>query len=438
MSEISDFGKWISTSVTVKLVLIGFLFLVLLIPSAMIQGLIREREGLSNEVAAEIGAKWGKSQIITGPVLSLPALLPAKKTSTGETPRITAHFLPDLLKVTTTVVPEIRYRGMYKVVVYRSKITLEGIFKKPDAGQIDLLPENLVPAEAFLSLGIPDMRGIQEAVEIRFGDSIYQANPGLKNTDVIDTGVTTPIDLSELLAKGEVPFTINLSLNGSDMAGFVPVGRVTEVQVNSSWSNPSFEGAFLPDERNVSDSGFSARWKVLHLNRNYPQQWTGDAFELDGSAFGVRFLLPVDHYQKAMRAVKYSAMFTSLTFLVLFFIEILYRRKMHPVQYLLVGVALLIFYTLLLSFSEQIKFNYAYVISAMAVVGLIGLYAGSIFKNARMGIVTTGFLGMLYAFLFILLQLQDYALLLGSIGLFVIIAAVMYFSRKVSWYNEVA
>jgi inner membrane protein len=436
MSDLSDLGKWISNSITVKLVMIGFLFLILIIPSSMIQSLVNEREQLSNSVVEEIGSKWGGSQVVSGPVITVPFKKLIQNQDKLETVIEYAHFLPEKLNINDEVIPEIRYRGMYKVVVYRSKISLAGSFKKPDFAELGINPADVLLQDATLSLGIPDMRGIREAVEIELGDQQYQANPGLKNRDVIETGVTTPVDLTEMEQKGEVSFSVSLSLNGSGMAGFIPMGKETDVHVISAWNNPSFEGSFLPDDRQLNDSGFTAHWKVLHLNREFPQQWIGKSFETDKAAFGVRFLFPVDHYQKALRAVKYAVMFTSLTFLVFFFIEILNRKRVHPVQYLLVGVALMIFYTLLLSISEQLSFNLAYLISSLAVISLIGLYAGSIFKSLRMGLITTGFLGFLYGFLFILLQLQDYALLLGSIGLFIVIATVMFLSRKVNWYPE--
>ena len=205
--------------------------------------------------------------------------------------------------------------------------------------------------------------------------------------------------------------------------------------MNSSWGHPRFDGAFLPDRRDVSDGGFEATWTVLHLNRNYPQSWKGSAFHTEESAFGCHLILPVDQYQKTMRSAKYAIMFIVLTFMIFFFVEILNRRRIHPVQYLLVGLSISIFYVLLLSLGEQIGFNLSYLISSVAIVGLITAYAASILRHLKLTMILGACLVLLYVFLFILIQLQDYALLLGSIGLFVAMGGIMYTSRNVDWYS---
>ncbi len=244
----------------------------------------------------------------------------------------------------------------------------------------------------------------------------------------------------------------------------MPLGRNTQVNIRSDWPNPSFDGAFLPDERDVDESGFTARWEVLHLNRNFPQAWKGSQYrfttpgaspsspdnyyydrppvdvaqtvstEASGYRFGVNLLRPVDEYQKSMRSAKYAILFISLTFLVFFFVETLNRKRIHPIQYLLVGLALCIFYALLVAISEQLNFNLAFIVSSIAVTVLITLYCHSIFKQQKLTLFIGLLLVMLYGFVFTLLQLQDYALLIGSIGLFGILAVVMYFSRKIDWY----
>jgi len=172
----------------------------------------------------------------------------------------------------------------------------------------------------------------------------------------------------------------------------------------------------------------------LHLNRTYPQQWTDDSYYIDDSAFGVGLLFPVDQYQKSLRSAKYAIMFISLTFLVFFFTELLNKKRIHPIQYLLVGLGLSIFYSLLVSLSEHMSFNWAYLIAGVSIIGLITAYAHSIFKNLRLTAILSLILVILYLFLFTILQLQDYSLLLGSIGLFLTLAIVMYLSRKIDWY----
>ncbi|MBL7782781.1 MAG: inner membrane CreD family protein, partial [Saprospiraceae bacterium] len=201
----------------------------------------------------------------------------------------------------------------------------------------------------------------------------------------------------------------------------------------SPWADPSFTGAFLPDEKTISAAGFDASWKVLNLNRNYPQQWNSDqTISIEESTFGVEFILPVDNYQKSTRSVKYAILFIGLTFLTVFFVEMRQARPVHPFQYALIGLALVIFYTLLVAISEQVPFNAAYLIAALMTIGLTGLYAKALFESGRMALLVSGALTILYGFLFVVLQQQDYALLIGSLGLFVILGVVMYFSRRIS------
>jgi inner membrane protein len=219
---------------------------------------------------------------------------------------------------------------------------------------------------------------------------------------------------------------------------FVPVGKTTDIEISSVWNTPSFTGAFLPDERQINDSGFVAKWNILQLNRNFPQTWVNNKYNIEESAFGVNLLLPVDQYQKSMRSAKYAIMFIALTFIIFLFVEILNKKRIHPVQYILVSFGLLLFYTLLLSLAEHIGFNLAYVISGAAIVGLITSYSQSIFKKTKLTLIMGGALSFLYIFLFVVLQLQDFALILGSIGLFIILAIIMYLSRKIDCYSPIS
>jgi inner membrane protein len=206
------------------------------------------------------------------------------------------------------------------------------------------------------------------------------------------------------------------------------------VNVSSPWGNPSFVGSTLPTRRSVETGAFSAEWKVLHLNRNFPQQWTGNQHGIAASAFGVKLLLPIDEYQKTMRAAKYAIMFIVFTFLAFFLTEILNRKVIHPIQYALIGFSLLLFYVLLLSISEQVAFNYAYAISSLSIILLIAGYTRSVLTSNIATAMIAGIMIVLYGFMYVLLQLEDYALLLGSIGLFVILALVMYLTRRIDWF----
>jgi len=436
MNTFEEFRTRLSNSITVKAVIIGILLLLLLIPMEMIKGLISEREKLRDQVVNEVNSKWGNTQTVCGPVLSVP--FSEQTTLEGNvTPVVQmAHFLPDSLSVVGEIIPEIRYRGIYQVVVYSSVLKISGIFNYPDFSEISNNISGISWDDATLSLGISDLRGIQKEVLVNWNDATLQVTPGVENKDLFTSGITALPDLKAIDETRKINFNIQLNLDGSTNLFFVPVGRTSDADLTSSWSDPAFDGAFLPDKRDVSKEGFTATWNILNLNRNYPQSWTGKEFELSGSAFGVSLLLPVDQYQKSMRSAKYAVMFIALTFLTFLIIEVLSKKKVHPFQYLLISLGLIIFYTLLISLSEQMRFNYAYLISSVSVVALITVYSFSILKKIGMTTILFILLAILYGFLFIVLQLQEYALLMGSIGLFIVIASVMFVTRKINWYGK--
>lgn len=435
MESTTEQSFWQRQATTIKGVIIFILMLVLLIPTAMIDDLIRERQGRQQEAVAEVSSKWGQSQTLSGPVLVLPYQTIQRAADGKEIMRETkyAYFLPDELTVNGSVNPEKRHRGIFDVVLYSSKITFEGSFSQPNT-------EKLVPAgavvlwdKATLAFGIPDLRGLEDQVTLQWNGQGSVFEPGIPLPGVAESGIHVPLALT---ANNTDPhrFRIEAALKGSGSLFFTPLGKVTSIKLASPWPDPSFTGAFLPDEKTVSASGFEASWKVLNLNRNYPQQWISDQnVDFGNSAFGVDFILPVDNYQKSTRSVKYAILFIALTFLTVFFVEMGQSRRVHPFQYALIGLALVIFYTLLVAISEQTSFNSAYLISALMTIGLTGLYARALFESNRMAMLVSGTLALLYGFLFVVLQQQDYALLIGSLGLFVILGAVMYFSRRINW-----
>ena len=430
---IKETSRRLGRSATFKLVTICALILMLLVPASMVKSLIYERESRKAGVIDEINHKWGEAQTITGPVISIPYLVYVKGEK-GKTIRVTKylHYLPDTLHIESRITPEVRYRGIYKAVLYNTRLSIEGNFPRVPVPELRIPAENIDWSGAFISLGITDMRGIKERIDTTFDGRALSMEPGVETAEVIQSGVSAAIRLDE---TGKLyPFRFDLNLNGSRQIHFCPVGKVTTVTARSGWTDPSFGGAFLPFERKIDPEGFSARWKVLHLNRNYPQFWKGGGPDLSRSAFGVELFSPVDIYQKSMRTAKYALMFIVFTFLAFFISEIMNRLRVHPVQYLLIGLAIIVFYTLLLSISEQIGFGPAYLIAAVAVIGLVAAYAGAILKNRAATWSAGGILAILYAYLYILLQLEDYALLMGSVGLFLVLSAVMYLTRKVDWY----
>lgn len=417
-------------SILLRMVIVGGLGVTLMVPAVIIMNMIEERESRHTTAMVEVSDKWGTIQTISGPALTIPYYIDSKLGV-----REDYHVLPESLSIAATAVPEVRYRGLYKVVLYTTKIHITGTFVLPDVSSLHIKPDSRIWSEAALAFGIGDTRGIKD-ISVTWEDQIYPVEPGIASNDFLKTGVTIHPEVSP--QKSLHTFSANITLQGAGDLLFLPVGKNTVATVSSSWNNPSFVGRFLPEARTVDGNGFNARWRVLHLNRNFPQHWVGGTvkpgFNLSDYAFGVRLILPVDEYQKTMRSAKYAIMFISLTFLSFFLTEILTKKTIHPIQYSLVGFGLVVFYCLLLSLSEQMSFNYAYIISSVSVIALTAGYTRSVLRGKVFALIISGVLTLLYGFLFVILQLEDYALLFGSLGLFSILAAVMYMTRNVDWF----
>jgi len=426
----------LKNSAGLKLIAIAVLIGLLLVPANAIKSLIKEREQRQQDVIQEISGMWGGKQVITGPVLTVPFTKKIKDDK-GVLTTITqyAYFLPDELSVESELRPEIRNRDIYKVVLYTARLHLGGYFLKPAFEGLSIPPEDVVWKDAGLVVGISNLRGVKEAIKIMWNDGELTAEPGVGSNEIVAGGISVHPELKPPSARFK--FSMDISLNGGQTINFVPVGKKTVVNMTSSWNNPSFIGAFLPEKREVSDSGFNAEWNILDFNRDYPQKWIGDTYrsQVQSSACGAALLLPVDEYQKSERTSKYAGMFIILTFLSFFILELLNKKLLHPIQYLLIGIALVIFYTLLLAFSEHVSFNNAYLIAGLGTILLIAAYTRSILANRLLSLLIALILTVFYAFFFIILQLQDYSLLIGSIGLFVILAVFMYLTRKIDWYN---
>lgn len=429
-------NNMIRNSIMLKLLVITTLMLLLLIPASMIEDIIYSREQKNNEAIAEVSDKWADAQQINGPILSVPLIYEYEKE--GKVYRHTKdlQILPKSLTINGEVEPEKLRRGIYEIVVYKSDLNLSGSFDL----NIDIDSTNLKEIQfqnAFITIGISDLRGIKNLIQFDWNGRNLEVEPGSKLSKLIYSGINVKLPQLREQWNKEANFSFRLDLQGSRNLSFIPLGSNTTVSLKSSWPSPSFNGNFLPDNREVSDSGFSATWKILQLNRNFPETWTDDfnSNTLKEAAFGLDLLLPLDDYQKSLRSAKYASMTIALTFLIFFLVEVLNQRKIHPLQYVLVGLSLILFYTLLVSISEHSNFNFAYGISTLGIVGMISLYSISIFKQAKVVLLLTLILGGIYSFLFVTLQLADYALLMGSIGLSLILAGTMYFTRNINWYK---
>jgi len=424
----------ISQSITFKLISIGILILILLIPKSMINDLIIEREVRMEETVHEVTDMWSRGQTVTGPILTVPYkvyLESEDKKSIVEVVR-NATFLPDQLTVETSIVPEERHRGIFKVIVYKAKLRLSGTFPSPDFSEWGIDEKDVLWQNAVLNIGISDLRGIEEQVLLQYNNQGVPFQPGTMESTLVNSGIHIPMRDADFFNH---TFGVDISLRGSEELYFVPIGKKTEVTMTSSWADPSFIGAFPTKDSEINKDGFTANWQVLHFNRNYPQSWTTANYDVDDSKFGVNLLVAADHYQKSLRTSKYSILIISLSFLMFFLVEVTQKMRIHAFQYILIGLALLIFYTLLLSISEHVGYNLAYLISAISVIGLIGFYSYSVLGNKRLALLLTGSLLVIYGFIFIIIQIETYALLVGSVGLFFILALTMYLTSKISWYR---
>lgn len=425
----------LKNSLTFKILSIGLLVLILMIPKTIIQELIYERESFRRGAVQEVSQSWGTHQTITGPVLTIPYSswsLNDKKEKIEY--RNKAFFLPEELEITGTLEDQIKRRGIFEIILYKSDLKISGFFEKPDFSKLHIADKDVYWEEAKISIGITGMQGIKNAMTLNWNNKKLNMEPGTGATNMLKSGVSTEVDFGA--GKEKYAFSVPIKLNGSELIQFEPVGKVTKVNLSSKWKSPSFFGNFLPepDRTTVSDDGFNASWQILDLNRSYPQQWKKDIHRFGQSVFGVRLIQPIDEYAKNTRSAKYALLVIGLTFLIYFFFETLKKVDIHPFQYLLIGLALSIFYLLLLSLSEQIGFNYAYLVASIATVGLITIYSSGFLKNNALSIQLGLLLSVIYGFIYVVLQSEDFALLAGTIGIFIALAAVMFYSRKVNWY----
>jgi inner membrane protein len=456
------FNRWLRESVTIKLFSIGFLILILLIPSSWIDDLVYERQQRAFSAMDEISGKWSGSQIISGPILVIPFKKHEIIDRGKEGKEIRefvqkAFFLPDQLDINGTVNPQILHRGIFDAVVYESSLNVNSVFARPDFKSLAIADDMVIWNEAYLVMGISDLRGISDTPTFTAGEKILTADPSnhigvsvnqtgkpasndsgstqIAAPEISDTGILTrlPWENAESFS-GNV--SIKLSIKGSKRLDFIPAGKTTTVKLNGPWRDPSFDGEFLPAKREITEAGFNASWKILHFNRPFSQQWTENNQELSNADFGVNLLIPVDQYQKSMRTSKYSVLIILLTFMALFIVEITHKLRIHPFQYILIGAALIIYYILLLSLSEQVGYNIAYIIASLATVILISAYSSSFFNKTKLVILFSTLLLIFYTFIYVIILQQDFSLLIGSIGLFTIVGTLMYFSRKVKWYKE--
>ena len=424
-----------------RLLLIAVLVLLLQIPVALIRELVSERQARRQEAVAEVSSKWGKAQTITGPALVVPYTYRWTEASEGGQQVIrsesrNAIFLPEQLRVRGSADSETRSRGIFSIPVYTLSLAFEGEFAPPNFSELGIEPAAVAWDRAHLAIGISDARAIQEETAVSWNGNRASFLPG--TAGFTDAGAGIHAVVAPGGASQRFKFSFPLSLHGSLGVYLTPCGQNTVVELQSNDRHPSFQGNWLPSERSVSDAGFRARWSIPFLGRNYPQAWKAETSmreAIDGSRFGVELVNPVDHYRMAERSVKYAGLFVLLTFATVWLIDVLAGVRVHPIQYLMLGGALCLFYLLELSLSEHLGFPVAYAIAGASVIAMVAAYCAVVLRRVSRALVVGLGVGLLYVYLYILLMNEDYALLIGSVGLFVILAAIMFATRRVDWYS---
>ena len=440
----------LKNSTSVRMLIIGFLILVLMIPLAFIKDLIRERKYRQSDTVQEINKKWGEEIILYGPIVKLPYTTYSetlvKDDKTGKTQTITekftkcVYFFPNELDISGDIKTIKKHLGMYTTPVYNTKLNIKGSFTPLDIGHFEIMSKDVQWDKAKILMKTTNIKGINNEIMINFGDKSllfesnfenYTQNDNIKHLQT-HTLETKGFNAKELFAE-KISFDMIFEASGSEKLQIIPIGKETNLKLTSDWKSPNFTGEYSPyNEDAITDNGFNAKWKVLQMNRPFSQQFKRIP-NIDDYAFGVDFIIPIDNFQQNERSAKYGYLMISLTFLLFFLIQTLSKINIHIFQYLMIGLALVIFYTLLVSISEHTSFKLAYLIAGSAVVSLITMYSKSIMKIWKFPLFIGISLTALYSFIYIIIQLENYALLVGSIGIFVILALVMYASRKIEW-----
>ena len=425
----------LSQSLTFKAITIVILILILLIPGKMIQNLIEERQDRNRETVQKINDRWSGRQTLCAPLLIVPYVI--TKYDRGDKPIYEAHTLyitPKELKINAKLTPEERYYGIYKAILYKSDLHLEGNFSELSHLKIENC--ELLFDKAQIAISISDLKGVTRNPKFIIGantlETTVEAVTLFSDSEKLNiTGKTLIVNLKDIDITDDVHFDCTMQLNGSRAISFIPIGQYTAVTVTGQWQSPSFIGDFSP-ESTVNKEGFNASWNILSFNREIPEMWSdNNKINMGDSSFGVLLIETVDHYQQNMRSAKYALMFIALTFTVFFFVEIITKKPIFFFQYVLVGIALILFYSLLLSLSEQIGFGLAYLTASAATILMITIYFYSLIKQKPATYILASIMLILYAFLYIILQVEDLALLFGSIFLFVILGVIMFVSNKI-------
>jgi inner membrane protein len=433
-------------SLLLKTLVVGALALVLMVAVTMIQSLVYERQSRASEAMAGIAEGWGKRQTVAGPYLAIPYerrwTSVRRNTVDGkQTETRTEHMESQVLRlpaaaVDWTVDADIgeKARGIYKARLYIARLGATGTIAIPARAALEDGTSRYKWSAPRLVLGVSDPLGIRAAPDVNVDGRSFAFSPGTGDGNLA-AGLHAPLEGLDIAKGGTLAFSLSLELGGSEVFALAPLGADATVAMRADWPHPSFQGRYLPARHEIDASGFSANWKVSRFAAAGAEA-ANCAFPCSRmkEAIAVSFIEPVGLYQSLERASKYGFLFLGLTFAAFMLLELLRRLAIHPVQYTLVGLALAMFFLLLVALSEHIAFGAAYAVATAACVGVITIYLVRVLRSAPLGLAFGAALAGLYGMLFALLQAEDYALLGGALLLFTLLAAVMIATRRVDWY----
>lgn len=459
-SEPKPQAKQIFTESFMKnLGLILLAFFLLQVPLIMVQGVMEEREKYNVDYPQKFAGSGPKQQTIIGPILSVPyhyqvkadkvvpagpakgkkaEAAPTKTVKVSETQTGYLFFFPENLTLKGNLSPQTRDEGKFKSILYSTALEFKGSFNTSDFIQLKIRPQDVMWHDAVLSVGISDLRGIRKETELSWGAERYKFVPGVTGQSLFDSGQRAL--LTGMQGSGSYSFTFTVALNGSRDLSIFPAGKENKITLASTWPQPTFTGGFLPTEKSIGREGFHSLWEVSYFSRNLPQFWTDRDPDIKSSLaqymVGVTLATPVEFYRTAIRAVKYGNLFIVMTFLSFLIVEIISQLRIHAIQYLLVGLALCLFFLLLIALTEWIPFSWAYVLASVPTIAQISWYiqAFSKGKSKHLWKVMAIVLVTLYAYLYVLLELENFSLLCGAIGLFIALSVVLYVTRNIDWH----
>ncbi|MDR1010329.1 MAG: cell envelope integrity protein CreD [Opitutaceae bacterium] len=439
-------------TLALKLATIVAFALLLLLPLFLVRNTLNERQTRYNEAVASITGPWGGRQHIIGPILVVPftqrtevenrvaattatAAIAGNTRIKEKTPRAhqrEACFLPAQLNIQGTLAPHRLKRSIHTAHVYSASLRITGKFDKPSFAFPDIEDAQPDWTRARVCFAISDLRGVRESLTLVWAGENVSLQPG----DGYSGGVGLHAMLPSEIARDGGEFSFDLTLNGNDSLMVAPLARSTKMHLTSPWPDPSFCGDYLPVSRNITPAGFDALWETSYYARTVPQQWHGDPMTYDThtlakGSFGVRMQPAISAYRIVERAIKYGILFIALTFTVFFLFEAVAGLRLNALNYLLVGATLCVFFLGLLALSEFIPFGAAYAISGVTAIVMIGLYCARILRGARRALAVSALLGGVYAYLYFVLRMEDFALIAGTAALFAVLGAVMYATRKI-------